>query len=516
MARISDAARSITWISDDTWRRIQGRTERRPRFGRSSRTAQPATEGLSVVDGELRTDATGPVVDPLTAALLVSTEAARHGVAISRTTLAELAEASFEIDGRAPWPPERRAAFIELLAMGTAAVPLIESLDHVGIWVSILPEWSAVQSLPQRNAYHRFTVDRHLLETAANAAMFMEQVDRGDLVLLAALLHDLGKGSGGDHSDVGAGLAAVICERMGLDQDDVDTVCLLVRHHLLLAEVATRRDLDDPTTVERVLATLGTAERVELLAALTEADSLATGSSAWSPWKAGLVDQLVDRAKAVAAGEDVAATERRFPDDRQMQLLAGTEQVIEHSGDSVMVVCSDRPGNFSRVAGTLALHGLDVLEAAAHSGDGRALSRFRVSASRGTEIDWDAVIASLRLALAGRLALPARLAERARTYRTRKRTAAVAPTTVVHFDDGASTEATVIDVRAANSIGALYRVTRALAELDLDIRGAKVQSSGELLIDSFFVLDTDGERITDPERRREIELAIRHGLQADR
>ncbi len=144
---------------------------------------------------------------------------------------------------------------------------------------------------------HRFTVDRHLVQTCVELAPFLERVERPDLLVTAALLHDIGKGDDGDHSEVGAVIAGDIAGRMGFRAMDVAVVARLVRHHLLLVEAATTQDLDDPRSVAHVATAVGNVDTLELLAVLTRADALATGPQAWSPWRKQLVDTLVDRTR---------------------------------------------------------------------------------------------------------------------------------------------------------------------------------------------------------------------------
>src|SRR6185312_10844091 len=197
---------------------------------------------------------------------------------------------------------EVRWSFLRLLASGRPAVAVLEQLDQEGLLARLLPEWDRVRSLPQRHPWHRFTVDRHLVETAAAAAELTHDVDRPDLLLIGALLHDIGKGWPGDHSEAGEPVAAAIAARMGFPPDDVAVIATLVRHHLLLPATATRRDIDDPGTVERVADTIGRDPGVlELLHALARADGAATSSSAWTPWKAHLVAALVARVQALVA-----------------------------------------------------------------------------------------------------------------------------------------------------------------------------------------------------------------------
>ena len=160
-----------------------------------------------------------------------------------------------------------------LLQQGHRAIDVLESLDQRGILVRLLPEWAPVRSRPQRNAYHRFTVDRHLWETAANAAALTDRVTRPDLLVLGALFHDIGKGYPGDHTTAGMALLEQIGPRLGLPPDDVAVLVRMVQHHLLLPDVAIRRDLTDPATIRKVADAVGSPLQLDLLAALTEADS---------------------------------------------------------------------------------------------------------------------------------------------------------------------------------------------------------------------------------------------------
>ncbi len=159
-----------------------------------------------------------------------------------------------------PARPARRRA---------GAIAVWEALDQEGLLTALIPDWDRVRNRPQRNPLHRFTVDRHLVECAANAAALARDVSRPDLLLLAALLHDIGKGWPGDHSVSGQVVARDVCKRVGLGEADVQLVADAVRHHLLLPVVATRRDLDDPMTVQHVATIVGSRTLLELLHALS-------------------------------------------------------------------------------------------------------------------------------------------------------------------------------------------------------------------------------------------------------
>jgi [protein-PII] uridylyltransferase len=507
MRAVAVAARSIAWTSDDTWARIESSLS--GPFGRLRRE-RAIGGGLVLRDGEVHVSAEADADHDPALPLLAAAAAAARETRVHRSSLARLAAATPELPE--PWPAPVREALVELLLTGAPAIGLLEALDQSGLWERYVPEWPLVRAKPQRNAYHRFTVDRHLWETTVEAAGVAGRVARPDLLVLAALFHDIGKGLPGDHTQNGIDLLERIGPRMGLAAGDTEVLVALCRHHLLLADVATRRDLDDPATIDAVASAVGTPEVLELLGALTEADSLATGPAAWSVWKADLVRKLVVRADHVLGGGRVHEVAEPFPTTAQKALLAEGRQAITADGPMLTVVCADRHGLFNRVAGVLALHGLDVLDAAATTEGRMALEVFRVESSLGPIFSWPSVIEDLERALDGQLALRARLAERARRYGRSRALAAEAIDTEVRFDDAASGDATVVEVHAADAVGALYRITRAFADLDLDIVSAKVQTLGPLVVDSFYLRDHAGRKITDPLVMAEIERAVLHAV----
>ena len=506
MARVAAAARVVAWTGDDTWRRVQSALAG-PK-GRGASRDRPAGPGVLLRDGEVHIDPGADVAADPVLALRAASVAAAHATRIARPSLERLAAGAQPLPD--PWPAEALDLFVRLLRAGHDAVPVLESLDQVGLLTRVLPEWEPVRSRPQRNAYHRFTVDRHLLEAAAEAAALDDRVARPDLLVVGALLHDLGKGYPGDHTEAGMELVERIGPRMGLPPGDVAVLVDLVRLHLLLPDVAVRRDLTDPRVVERVASEVGSVATLELLAALTEADSIATGSAAWGPWKRGLVTDLVGRARHLLEGGALGDLEpRSFPTARHRDLMADGGPFVEGQGDTLTVVAPDRPGLFSRVAGALTMGGLDVLGADAHStDDGMAVEVFRVAGSLDHEPDWPRVVDAVRRAVAGRLAVDAGVRERARTYGSRAPTAPSPVVPSVLVDNDSSASATVLEVRTPDAVGVLYRITRALAELDLDIRHAKVQTLGHEVVDSFYVRDAAGAKVEDPDHLREIERAV--------
>ena len=385
MAAIAAAGRTVAWVTDDVWRRRTlwtagrggGRLRRRGRRLAGGKPAvaespRPVESGVALAgegDGAHRgqTVVLGPDAQPADdpgLPLRIAAVAAERELPIARTTLDDLAEHSPAPP--TPWPDEMRRLLVRVLASGPPAIAALEALDQRGLLSRLLPEWAAVRNRPQRNSFHRFTVDRHLLEAAAEAATLAPAVRRPDLLLVGALLHDIGKGFPGDHTDAGVAIVHDMGLRLGFTGDDVAILVSLVRNHLLLSELATRRDLDDPATVDAVVQAVGDRIRLELLAALTEADSRATGPAAWGSWKAGLVASLVRRSDARLAGADapersslITDRHRGFMD--QVQKLG--RSVVTATGPTVTVVAKDRPGLLAAVAGIFALHGLNVRSA---------------------------------------------------------------------------------------------------------------------------------------------------------
>ncbi|UDY34600.1 [protein-PII] uridylyltransferase [Dermatobacter hominis] len=508
MSRVAVDGGAIAWTSDESWHEIRTNLEA-SRFGRFRRD-RPIEGDLVLRDGRIALpDETAPVYDA-SAVLRVAVAAARVPTRISIPTLQALQAAP---DLGDPWPDEARELFVQLLESGSAAIPVVEALDRWGLWVRLVPEWEPTRSRIQRNVLHRFTVDRHLLEAASEASRLGARTRR-DLLEMAALLHDIGKGYPGDHSEVGEELATTICSRMGFDPADVAMVAHAVRHHLLLPDVATRRDLDDPATIELVARTVQTPERLALLRAVSEADGLATGPLAWSEWKAQLVDQLANRTSKLLNGDRVdEVVSDPFPTEAQRELLGKGGVQIQAEDDAITVVCPDRPGVFHRVAGVLALHGLDVISAAIHSEDGMALDEFRVDAGPSGIIQWDRVGEDVVKVLEGRLAIQARLDERIRTHRGRRRPGIHQLGHAVRFDNDASADATVLEIVGADSIGLLYRLTRALTDLDVDVRTAKIHTMGADVVDAFYVVSSGGAKIVDEAHQDEIRRALLHALE---
>ena len=489
---LAGAARTVAYAVDHAFRqadRLRGRRLRRRQAER-----RPLADGVVEQDGEVvLARAADPASDP-GLVLRAAAAAAQAGLPLAPRTLDRLTECP---PLPVPWPVAARDSLLALLGAGQAAVSVWEALDTEGLVTALIPDWERVRNRPQRNPLHTFTVDRHLAEAAAHAAALTREVARPDLLLLAALLHDVGKGWPGDHSVTGEVVARDVGRRMGLPTPDVELVASAVRLHLLLPMIATRRDLDDPVTVKQVATTVRSRALLELLHALAIADGLATGPAAWNDWKATLVADLVRRVEAVLDGDPTPAP-APLRDD-QLALAADGSPAATVRGSEVTVVAPDRPGLLWRAAGVLASHRLAVRSANASSVGNTAVTVFDVEPEFGDPPDATLVAADLRRMLQGRLDVEDRLDRRARAVRPR---AATIPAPRVSLIDEASDTATVIEVRAHDAPGLLWRVGRALGECGLDVRAARVETLGAEVVDVFYVTDGDGKPLASDDLRR--------------
>ncbi|MFJ1755764.1 [protein-PII] uridylyltransferase [Kitasatospora sp. NPDC088134] len=551
LRQVYRAARTVAYASDVTWRSVErvlaarGRPVRRAArfpFGGSRRAPvgpaaperRPLAEGVVEQDGEaVLAQAARPAADPVLP-LRAAAAAAQAGLAVGYATVRRLAAETGPLP--VPWPDEAREQLVTLLGAGEACLPVWEALEAEGLISRMLPDWERVRCRPQRNAVHRWTVDRHLIETAVKAAAMTRRTARPDLLLVAALLHDLGKGWPGDHSEAGEVIVRDVAVRMGFDKPDTDTLALLVRHHLTLVDTATRRDPDDPATADLIAGIVGTQAHLELLHALTEADATATGPAAWSSWRASLVATLVARTAARLAGDapppaavdaDPTADQERLAveaartGEPALALRAHAEPAEPGGGEPMGVELTlavpDRPGLLGTVAGVLALHRLTVRKAGLREldpvGAGPVLLlSWTVAAAYGDLPDAARLRADLRRALDGSLDVARKLAERDAAA-PRRRGISTPPPVVAVAPGTASRSATVLEVRAHDAPGLLHRIGRALDGAGVRVRTAHVSTLGAEAVDAFYLTSPDG-RPLDRARAEEVARAVRSALES--
>ncbi|WP_031167314.1 [protein-PII] uridylyltransferase [Streptomyces durhamensis] len=530
LRQVYEAAGVISYASDVTWREV-GRVLRsravRPRLramlggGKPVAERSPLAEGVVEQDGEVvLARAARPERDPVLP-LRAAAAAAQAGLPLSLHAVRRMAATARPLP--TPWPAEAREQLVTLLGSGRPTVEVWEALEAEGLISRLMPDWERVRCRPQRNAVHIWTVDRHLIETAVRASELTRRVSRPDLLLVAALLHDIGKGWPGDHSVAGEIIAKDLAARIGFDRADVAVLSTLVRHHLLLIETATRRDLDDPATVRSVAEAVGTQSTLELLHALTEADALATGPAAWSSWRGSLVADLVHRAHAVLAGDGLGEPEPAAPTAEQERLaieayrtqspvlalraqpeapadpVTDEEPAQEPLGVELVIAVPDQPAVLPAVAGVLAVHRLTVRTAELRAlrlpddvDDGPVLLlNWRVAAEYGSLPQAARLRADLVRALDGTLDIAGRLAERDAAYPRRR--GWVAPPPRVTVAPAASHHATVIEVRAQDAPGLLHRIGMALEKAAVRVRSMHVSTLGSNAVDAFYVTTGTGE-----------------------
>jgi [protein-PII] uridylyltransferase len=494
MHDVAAAATTIARAGDDAWRRTRSWLAG-PRRRSAAGGERALGRGLVLRDGEVDLAVDAELDDP-TLLLRATERAASFDTTFRRGVLERLADQAAL--PTAPWPPEARNALVGLLGAGLGLVPVADALDEQGLMIRLLPEWETVRSRPQRNALHRYTVDRHLLEATVEASRLTRRVGRPDLLLVGAWLHDLGKGARGDHTEVGVALMGRIGPRLGFPDADVEILRALVREHLLLPSIATSRDLDDPLTVELVAERVGDVTTLELLAALSEADSRATGDGVWNTFKANLVASLVARVRRALEGEAVPPLSGAAPAEHTAlaQRAAGS-LLVEGRNGRLVIAAPDRPGLLARVVGLLAIHAQSVRSALVSTIGDTAVEEFNVEPLFGRHADWMTFASELDDAIEGRFPLDARIAERAREYGVRgpKSSEPVDARVLVHPE--ASTTDTVLEVRAADGVGVLYRLTQTLASEGLDVRQARANTLGQEVVDTFYVRENHGMKLDD-------------------
>jgi len=382
-----------------------------------------------------------------------------------------------------------------------------------------------------------------------------EEIEHKDLLLIAALLHDIGKGSGKGHAKRGARIAKEVCARMGMDARDIKTVSFLVEHHLLLSDMATRRDLNDENMIIDLAEIIVHEERLKMLYLISIADSLATGPKAWDTWKDNLLRELFSKVLHIinsgeytgkksigqlrkTAAKAKAALLKSYAEEeidlfiKQMPysylLARSSEDIIEHfelmrnHRKSISVtaakkegvceltlIAKDRPGLFSKVSGALALNGVNILGAQVYTmSDGTALDIFKVEGyfeNSMSEDKLERIRRDIKRALEGKIALEYRIAEKAKNYRGKD---VLRKSPEVEINNSSSDFYTIIEVHAQDRIGLLYTITRVMFELNLDIHLAKVSTNVDKVIDVFYVWDTFGQKLSDEEQISDIKHAI--------
>lgn len=498
---VRSLGRRMTHLSRLSWRRVDSVLRRPPRAAAGRRPQlESIGGGLAVAYEEIVLDRDARPAEDACLLLRAAAEAAERDLVLEPTTAARLVAEVPSLPE--PWPAEARDLLVRLLAAGPGLLPVWETLDETDALDSFLPEWERVRLLPHASTVHRFTVDRHLVETCIEASALIRRVSRPDVLMVAALLHDIGKGQLTEHCVAGEPIARAIARRLGFDDRETELVATLVRWHLLLPETATTRDAEDPATVELVTSRIRDREELELLFALTEADARATSEKAWTSWRSSLVRSLVRRSAAELSENPTPELPRReveipaFVRADPREVAVSVEETAD--GSTVTVVSGDRVGLLADAAAMLALQKVSVRAARAWNDDEFGISVWQVGRT-----GLDAAVLRERLAaiVDGRVDAAGRLRPSSPT--------ALEPTVVVRPE--ASTRATVLEVRATDRPGVVHLVCAALARLGLSVTSAHVDTLGPQAVDVFYVQESQAGALTD-RRAAEAAHAVRAAL----
>lgn len=454
-------------------------------------------------------------------------------------------------------------AFLDTLQSREAPLAALTGMLETGLLSAYIPEFKQLKSLAQHDIYHVYTVDRHLLQTVEELNQLRNSehtlfitVTSPQILFLAGLLHDIGKGHGKNHAEYGAELAKDIGERLGLAEGEVQCLVFLVREHLYLPEVALRRDLEDEALIVRCARHIKDPDRLTMLYLLAIADARATGPAAWSDWKAALLLELYLKIINLLGRSDLSVPDplqevtwmreqvaaqldqnppiplKTLPDD---YLLSFTpEEIARHiryerelkkeevllvptkeSGHwSLLVMAQDRPGILSKICGVLALHNLKVLAAQIYTWDnGTIVDVLDVASTVDNtfeEQDWEKLESDLGKAIHFRLGLTHRLHRKLHPLGFAPPQLGQRPPAKVVFDTQASDAYTVIEVYAENRPGLLYDITRTLSDFGINTFRAKLGTKGDQVVDAFYVLDHDGNKIEETPFQREIRDGLLH------
>ena len=502
---VSKNARIIAHNSDVVWHRVKSLGKKSTFFQKlKSENRRPLTDGAVIQDDYVVLARDAKVEKDSTLGLRLAAASAQRGLLIAPHTLERLNSEAKDLEQ--PWPNEAKDAFVSLLGSGRQLIPIWESIDFAGLIDKWLPIWKRVRGCPQESQIHSFTVDRHLLETAIYATKYTREVSRPDLLLVGSFFHDIGKGGIKDHSLEGFEIVKDLAPKLGFNLEDSKILSRLVLHHLLLPEIATKRDLEDPLTIEFVIEKVENEEFLDLLHFLTLADMFATGPLASSEWRQQLIQELVLRVKKELRGESKVASPH-LSKEKQELAKRKEEVVVElnklEEGLSITVVADDKTGLLGEIAAVLSLDRLLVRSARTETLENRAVTTWRVTPEFGDAPDVAHLTQNLNLALKGNLDVFAKLAERAKYLP--KNTISF-PSKVLELQNVSKTS-TVIEVRAHDEPGFLSKIAHAITDQGVDIHAAIVETLGSEVVDVFYVREPNGE-ILSKERTQDLIKAL--------
>ena len=544
---------------------------RLPRFGKGG----PKIDGFNV-DGDRLTVTNDDLFEQDPKKLLdLFWQAQKHKFDVHPSTLRLVTKSLKRITKKVQNDPEANEIFINILT-GPDPDKTLMRMNEAGVFGKFVPDFGRVVAQMQYDMYHVYTVDEHtiraigvlhgidtgrLIDDHPVACSVISEVQSKRALYLAVLLHDIAKGRGGDHSELGADIALKLGPRMGLSDWETETVSWLVRYHLLMSHTAFKRDIDDPKTVSDFIEVVQSPERLRLLLILTVADIRAVGPNVWNAWKAGLLRELYWQAREAMSGESpqerlskraetakhklADALKQTSPDRTEERIQAhldlgretywltfDTEALLRHAelirtaainqknllidlradeahdATEVVVFTVDHPGLFAKVAGALSLGGINIVDAKIVTlNNGMALDTFWVQDGQSEAVSgsarMDRIHNRLERALSG-LASPAYELKEARANAMPSRTSVFKVPPRVLIDNKASRTHTVIEVNGRDRLGFLHDITNVLTNAGLQIASAHISTYGERVVDVFYVKDIFGLKMEQPNKVEDV------------
>lgn len=543
------------------------------------------SRGITTSDNELGFSSNAAISDDPLILMDIFVDSCRLGIPLSLEAQRQIKRSLHLIDDDFMRSHRAGSGFLDIIN-GKNTVDTLDQMFETGFLDAFIPEFGAIRDRMQFDAYHIFPVGRHVLETVANLKNLSKEKDpllfdifveikNHEQLFLAGLFHDMGK-TGKSHARRGAQIARNILERMGYPEKWIKEISFQISHHLLLAETATRRDLDDEKIIIETARIIGDTDRLRMLYLLTWADSKATGPRAWNEWTANLVQELFFKTLHILERGELATPDssqmiarlktkirRRMGDDisqadferlfdamapryklsipvadimNHMEMVLKLEKMTSSKYDptafildvkedktegfwQIDFVGKDRHGLFSDIAGVMALSNINILSSNIFTWrDGTVVDIFHVTSPLDpihSKETWEKINTLLKNVFSGKISLSYRLGQKAKPSMLSKDGKPKRPPEVV-IDNKSSDFFTLIEVFASDRIGLLYLITRTLFDLQLDIRIAKIGMKGDQTADVFYVHDFDGQKIEDVVRVNEIKNSLLYQLSMDR
>jgi len=550
---------------DDASRKIMGYLVRRP-----------IGDGFYIIKGELTIPGENIFTENPVLLMKLFEYAQKHDVEISMNAQNLVRKNLHLVNDKFRRNREVNQSFFAILRSHKKVGSTLKKMHYLGFLIRFIPEFERIYCKAQHDLYHMYTVDVHSLfavkeivrltngqhrETQPLLTKLAGEIAKRELLLLAGLLHDIGKGEGGNHSEKGAEMMPTIARRLGLSKEDSERLEFLVRNHLLFAHIAQRRDLHDEKMIIQFARQMGTSETLKMLYLLTYADLKAVGPDIWTDWKAMLMEELYEKTFAVLergdfkyeVGSDrlkkirksvLALLENEYPaavvkeelkalsirnllsnppaviaEEVRMLLSLGDSPIltrVQHAPDgsysNVNICTLDIPGLFSMITGVMAANGMNILGAQIHtSSNGKVFDVLQVNSPQGFIFTdpsrWERMEEDLRQVIQGRMQVQTLVEKRRRPSVLIEKVKPRFPT-VIEIDNEVSDDYTVIDIYTHDKVGLLYSISSTLTKLGLYIGIAKISTKIDQVADVFYVKDIFGQKLTSDEKMAEIEQRL--------